>query len=182
MCYVRRHSSAAVCLPIVLSNPSERLAGRPQFDKRANNPLVMATLPEARNRQEPLLSASILDSPSQRFFISAFYLGLWAWRLFDFSKLVPNQADSLWYFMKWVVIDGIFLYGLRGLRIPWLQWSSSTTAFLFVMHVLINSVLMFRIFVRAIRCMSWQTVAYEGPRYRLKCGMLRCSRPFINEK
>ena len=58
-----------------------------------------------------------------------------------------NESDeqSLWLFMKWVAIDGVFLFGLPSMRIPWMEWSSSTMLLLFMMHALGNAMLMFRI-------------------------------------
>jgi nucleoporin POM152 len=93
----------------------------------------------------PLIPFSVLDAPTQRLYISAFYLVLTAWRLYDYSQLVASESDSLWLFMKWVAIDGAFLYGLPGLKIPWLEWSNSTTTVLFLLHAILTGILMFRI-------------------------------------
>jgi nucleoporin POM152 len=95
----------------------------------------------------PLIPFSILDAPTQRLYVSAFYLGLTAWRLYDYSRLVASESDSLWLFMKWVAIDGVFLYGLPGLKVPWLEWSNSTVTVLFLLHAILNGMLMFRIAV-----------------------------------
>lgn len=95
----------------------------------------------------PLVPFSVVDAPSQRSYITLFYISLTVWRLYDFSRLVDVQPDSLWLFMKWVAIDSAFLFGLPSLRIPWMQWSSSTTIILFLMHGGLNAVLMFRISV-----------------------------------
>lgn len=93
----------------------------------------------------PIIPFSVIDAPSQRLYIAFFYLGLTVWRLADYSKLVSDETDSLWLFMKWVAIDSVFLYALPGLKVPWLQWSSSTTSMLFILHALLNAGLMFRI-------------------------------------
>ena len=77
--------------------------------------------------------------------MSAFYVALTAWRFYDYSGLVSDQTDSLWLFMKWVALDGVFLYGLPGLRIPWLEWSSTSMTVIFLLHAVLNGVLMFRI-------------------------------------
>lgn len=95
----------------------------------------------------PLVPFSVVDAPSQRLYITLFYLSLTIWRLYDFSRLVEVETDSLWLFMKWVAIDSAFLYGLPALRVPWMQWSSSTTTILFLVHGALNAVLMFRISV-----------------------------------
>ena len=93
----------------------------------------------------PLIPFNILDAPTQRLYVSAFYLGLTAWRLYDYFELISDDSDSLWLFMKWVALDGVFLYGLPSLNIPWLQWSSFTMTMVFLLHAITNGVLMFRI-------------------------------------
>ena len=93
----------------------------------------------------PMIPLNILDAPTQRLYISAFYLALTAWRFYDYFELVSDESDSLWLFMKWVAMDGVFLYGLPALRIPWLQWSSFTMTMVFLVHAVANGVLMFRI-------------------------------------
>ncbi|KAI9788707.1 MAG: hypothetical protein M1835_002139 [Candelina submexicana] len=86
-----------------------------------------------------------IDAPTQRFYALAFYFGLNAWRFYDYYTLVANDVDSFWCFMKWVAMDGVFLFGLPGLRIPWLEWPFSTILAIFLSHALVNGLLMFRI-------------------------------------
>lgn len=100
------------------------------------------------NAAEPAIPISLIDAPSQRLYILFFYVGLTVWRLADYFRLVSDETDSLWLFMKWVAIDSVFLYGLPGLKVPWLQWSSSTITLMFIMHAILNAFLMFRIPVR----------------------------------
>ena len=111
-------------------------------------PSMPALSSHGNDSNAPIIPFDVVDAPSQRLYISAFYVGLTVWRLYDYSRLVSDQTDSLWLFMKWVAIDGLFLYGLPGLRVPWLEWSSSTMTMLFLLHALLNGVLMFRIPVR----------------------------------
>lgn len=47
--------------------------------------------------------------------------------------------------MKWVAIDGVFLFGLPSLRIPWLEWSTATMTMIFLAHAITDWMLMFRI-------------------------------------
>lgn len=93
----------------------------------------------------PLIPFETLDAPQQRLYVVAFYVALLAWRLYDYSYLQEEQTESLWLFMKWVLFDGIFLFGLPELRIPWLEFSSPTTTLLFFAHALLDGILMFRI-------------------------------------
>ncbi|KAL8673347.1 MAG: hypothetical protein Q9168_002226 [Polycauliona sp. 1 TL-2023] len=107
-------------------------------------PLPTLSSPQ-HDPQAPLIPFNFVDGPQQRLYIAFFYLGLTAWRLCDYYGLVSDETDSLWLFMKWVAIDSIFLYGLPGLKIPWLQWSSTSITMLFIAHAVFDAVLMFRI-------------------------------------
>jgi nucleoporin POM152 len=97
----------------------------------------------------PLIPLNLVDAPSQRLYVFAIYIALLGWRLYDWSKLVEDEADSLWLFIKWVATDAVvFLYGLPALRIPWLEWSNPAIMSIFLLHAILNGMLMFRIPVR----------------------------------
>ena len=125
----------------------QQKSGSNDFNSRPEKSHVpLPTLkPSATEAQSPVVPISLIDAPSQRLYVLLFYAGLTAWRLGDFYGLVSDETDSLWLFMKWVAIDGAFLYGLPGLRIPWLQWSSTTISILFITHAVFDALLMFRI-------------------------------------
>lgn len=95
----------------------------------------------------PLIPLNVIDAPSQRFYVLAVYILLLAWRLYDWGRLVEDEAESFWLFLKWVAADGVFLYGLPGLRIPWLEWSNPVITGVFLSHAILNGMLMFRIAV-----------------------------------
>lgn len=101
---------------------------------------------------QPLIPFDTVDPASQRLYVVAFYIVLWAWRLYDFYSLIVDDTESFWLFLKWLAIDGIFLFGLPSLRIPWLEWSNPVMAALFGMHALVNGMLMFKI---GIPVSSW---------------------------
>lgn len=138
------------------STPSSTLSGRlkaREGDATSGPPSHSVTPPKLttiNGALPPLVPVSIVDAPTQRLYITLFYLGLTIWRLYDFSRLVEVETDSLWLFMKWVAVDSAFFYGLPALRVPWMQWSSSTTTILFLMHGALNAILMFRISVSGI--------------------------------
>lgn len=121
--------------------------------------------------QAPLLPFSLVDAPSQRLYITFFYLGLTVWRLWDHQRLVSDDSDSLWLFMKWVAIDSVFLYGVPGLKVPWLQWSATTMTILFAVHAIADAVLMFRIPVSTPNPVC-HSEAKMDIRYLLKLGWL----------
>lgn len=113
---------------------------------KSHTPLSNLNNPTS-DASEPLIPFTVVDAPSQRLYVSSFYLALTIWRLYDFSLSILDENDSLWLFMKWVAIDTAFLYGLPALKIPWMQWSSSTVTALFLLHGALNALLMFRISV-----------------------------------
>ncbi|KAJ1708680.1 nuclear envelope pore membrane protein [Aspergillus flavus] len=101
-------------------------------------------LPTARDASLPLIPVELIDAPSQRLYIVAFYVALNAWRLYESWK-ASDDLDATWLFLKWACIDGVFLFGLQALRIPWLEWAFPTTLAIFLIHVVGNVFLMFRI-------------------------------------
>jgi nucleoporin POM152 len=92
----------------------------------------------------------LIDAPSQRLYVAVFWLVLGAYRGYE-SWNASDELDSTWLFLKWVSIDGIFLFGLQALRIPWLEWAFPTTLAVFLVHMVGNIFLMFRIPVSSLR-------------------------------
>ena len=139
--------------------PSTPVSGQKQYAHGATfpgpsgprSPLPPATSQNA-NAPTPMIPFTVVDAPSQRLYVVLFYTALTIWRLYDYFGLVTDETESLWMFMKWLAIDSVFLYGLPELQIPWLQWSSSMTAMLVILHTLLNTLLMFRIPVRLTQC------------------------------
>lgn len=93
----------------------------------------------------PLIPFDVVDAPSQRAYAVGFYLALNAWRLYEYWTLLSDDLDSTWLFLKWVAMDFAFLFGLPGMRIPWLEWAFSTTLTIFLVHAVVDGFLMFRI-------------------------------------
>ncbi|KAJ5110751.1 Nucleoporin [Penicillium argentinense] len=98
--------------------------------------------PQSTN--QPLVPIELIDAPSQRLYVVAFYFALNVWRVYE-SLTASDELDSTWLFLKWVAVDLVFLFGLQALRIPWLEWAFPTTLALFLLHVVGNIFLMFRI-------------------------------------
>lgn len=113
---------------------SERLPEIPALQPTATSPT-----------NEPLIPEHIIDAPQQRLYAVTIWVALWSWKIYDFYNLQESDEQSLWLFMKWVVMDGSWLFGLPGLRIPWLEWSSTTMMLLFCAHALADGMMMFRI-------------------------------------
>ncbi|KAJ5798205.1 Nucleoporin [Penicillium pulvis] len=70
----------------------------------AKAPKVPAPAPQ--NTNTPLVPVSLIDAPSQRLYVVAFYLVLNAWRIYE-SWTASDELDSTWLFLKWVSVDGI---------------------------------------------------------------------------
>lgn len=117
-----------------------------QLGASLSSPLPEMPSMTSPNSSEPLIPFETLDAPSQRFYVAAFYFALMGWRLYDWWTLNQEDTESLWLFMKWILIDGVFLFGLPSLRIPWLEWSSFVIITLFLCHAIIDGMLMFRLF------------------------------------
>lgn len=100
--------------------------------------------PQPQTTNAPLVPVDLIDAPSQRLYVVAVYLALNALRVYE-SWTASDELDSTWLFLKWVSFDGIFLFGLQALRIPWLEWAFPTTLALFLLHMVGNIFLMFRI-------------------------------------
>jgi nucleoporin POM152 len=109
----------------------------------------------------PLVPTGVIDAPSQRLYVVAFYIALNAWRVYE-SWTASDELDSTWLFLKWASIDGIFLFGLQALRIPWLEWAFPTTLAIFLIHVVGNMFLMFRIPVRIPTCHAMSTCLHQA--------------------
>lgn len=92
----------------------------------------------------PLIPTELVDAPSQRLYVVALYVAINAWRFYE-SWGTTDELDSTWLFLKWVSIDGVFLFGLQALRIPWLEWAFPTSLAVFLLHVVGNMFWMFRI-------------------------------------
>ncbi|EXJ73276.1 uncharacterized protein A1O5_03036 [Cladophialophora psammophila CBS 110553] len=102
------------------------------------------TPPETAASSSPLIPTEIVDVPSQRFYVFAFYIALTAWRLYN-SYNVENDLDSTWLFLKWVGIDAAFFVALPAFKIPWLEFSFPTTFTLWLLHAIANAFLMYKI-------------------------------------
>ncbi|KAJ5937464.1 Nucleoporin [Penicillium verhagenii] len=122
----------------------ERKSSSKSPTKASNAPRAPQAPQAPQNTNTPLIPVSLIDAPSQRLYVVAFYLALNAWRIYE-SWTASDELDSTWLFLKWVSVDGIFLFGLQALRIPWLEWAFPTTLALFLLHVVGNVFLMFQI-------------------------------------
>ena len=112
-----------------------------RFRSQISEPALQ--IPRQDDEARPLIPFSILDAPSQRLYASAFYLALTAWRTYDLYYATDNQLDSVGIFLKWLFLDAVFLFGLPELRIPWLEWSASTTFAVYLSHALVTLFILF---------------------------------------
>ncbi|UKZ49582.1 hypothetical protein TrVGV298_003829 [Trichoderma virens] len=111
-----------------------------------------AKLPQAQEKAtprisntQPVIPLTLLDGPQQRLYAFAVYILLWAWKLYDWLQVVEDGDASWWLFLKWILIDFTFLFGLPELRIPWLELSQLVVTAVFASHLVTNYMLMFNI-------------------------------------
>jgi nucleoporin POM152 len=125
---------------------------------------------------QPLIPLSLVDGPHQRLTAVGIYVGLLAWKFYDWVQLVEDNETSWLLFLKWIVIDLLFFYGLPELRIPWLELSTTTVTILFLIHAAIDYSLMFNIPVRfqnvARSLEEPQLTMFFRSRGKLGCSML----------
>lgn len=131
----------------------------------AANPLPLA--PENQRRRDqptsnPVIPLTILDAPTQRFYAFGFYVALVAWKLYEWVGLMEDEANSVWLFLKWNVIDLVFIMGLPELRIPWLELTQPACLVLFFGHAVFNFILMFNITVRIRELQCFDFFADSG--------------------
>ncbi|GAM43583.1 nucleoporin [Talaromyces pinophilus] len=126
--------------------------------KRPQNVSVTTGPRPAQTGQGPLIPTDVIDAPSQRFYVAALYIALGAWRIYD-SMGAANELDSTWLFLKWNFIDGVFLFGIQTLRVPWLEWTFPTFLAIFLLHAATNVFLMFRI---PLPLGAWGGIAYKA--------------------
>lgn len=96
------------------SAPSSK---RPRARKPNKLDSTLEATQNVDSSSSPLVPNTLINVPSQRLYIVAFYIALNAWRLYK-SWLTPGVLDSLWLYLKCFSIDGIFLFGILALRIP----------------------------------------------------------------
>lgn len=87
----------------------------------------------------------MIDAPTQRFYAVAIYIGLVAWKCYDWVQLLEDNGESFWLFLKWIGLDFVFFFGLPEMRIPWLELSQPIVIFFYVVHAIIDYMLMFNI-------------------------------------
>jgi nucleoporin POM152 len=117
-------------------------------DRSSSSKKILPGVPQdgiSSGPDPPVIPLTLIDAPSQRFYVFAFYIGLFGWKLYDWGILVEDEAESFWLFLKWGLLDAAFLFGLPELRIPWLLWSSPVVMWIWVLHATFNALLMFRV-------------------------------------
>jgi nucleoporin POM152 len=107
-------------------------------------PLAPENVPQSTG-SEPVIPLTILNAPQQRLYAALLCAGLWAWKGYDWIQVVEDGDSSWGLFLKWILIDFVFLFGLPELRIPWLELSQFAVVTLFSIQLVINYMLMFNV-------------------------------------
>ncbi|KAI5957493.1 POM152 [Candida theae] len=91
---------------------------------------------QSRRDVKPLIPSSILDSASQRLFVLSLFMLIQSWKIYDLVLVKSEIASSneqlttltnFTFVLKYVFIDGVFLWLLPILRIPHLTFSPPKT-------------------------------------------------------
>lgn len=127
-----------------------------------------------------MIPLTILDAPTQRFYAFGLYVALVAWKLYEWVGLMEDESNSVWLFLKWNVIDLVFIMGLPELRIPWLELTQPACLVLFFGHAVFNFILMFNITVGTREPQLPDLVA-DCPRLASRLRFLLSSRCFTIE-
>ncbi|PQE32474.1 hypothetical protein CJF32_00001231 [Rutstroemia sp. NJR-2017a WRK4] len=127
--------------------PSTPGSGKRNPQPRVTSPLrdIPTASSTTTDSDAPVIPVELIDAPSQRMYAVGFYGLLLVWRLYDWWQLVEDESESFSLFLKWAVIDALFIYWVPKLRIPWLEWSQQTSHTAFVLHAVFDGMLMFRI-------------------------------------
>lgn len=81
--------------------------------------------------------------------------------MYDWVTVVESDSESAWLFLKWLILDFVYIFGLPEFRIPWLEFSQPfcTAAFLghaaFDLMVMLNIGLPFSASILAIFRVFW---------------------------
>ncbi|KAF4822186.1 Nucleoporin POM152 [Colletotrichum tropicale] len=126
-------------------DPSSSISSQKSTRTSSSLPLAPENASRGAPPSEPVIPLTILDAPQQRTYACAIYIGLLAWRFYDWIKLVEDNDTSAWLFLKWVFIDFGFLFGLPEMRIPWLELSQPVVMAIFLFHAFFNFMLMFNV-------------------------------------
>ncbi|KAG5926133.1 hypothetical protein E4U42_003597 [Claviceps africana] len=132
-------------------SPADSVSSNDIGAKSPALPLAPENPNARRATTEPVIPLAFLDAPQQRLYAFGVYVLLWAWKLYDWLRVIEDGDASWWLFLKWIFIDFAFLFGLPELRIPWLELSQFMVTALFAGHLVLNYMLMFNI------PLPWQT-------------------------
>lgn len=134
------------------SYPSTPGSAKPSPKTTQDSSKVRSPLPNlpdsssaSASSTSPVIPVTLIDAPSQRMYTFVVYSLLLGWRIYDWWQLVEEDTTSIGLFLKWAVIDLMFLFGVPLLRIPWLEWSETTSLVACCVHVVLDGMLMFRI-------------------------------------
>ncbi|KAF2122489.1 hypothetical protein BDV96DRAFT_608525 [Lophiotrema nucula] len=120
-------------------NSTASTPSRPNVGTLPNVPTAApATTPH------PLIPTDTLDFGQQRFYLTAFYVLLLGWRLWDFYMLTTGEGESLVLWGKWAFVDAVFVFFIPLLGIPRLEWTNTTCACIWLMHAVVDYMLMFQ--------------------------------------
>lgn len=130
--------------PLQRNGPSARRGSISAHKVEPRNEDIVA---KTGNDIPPLIPFEIIDGPTQRVYVVGLFALLTAWKLYDWTRLFAEHGDSmteLWFVMKWLLIDGVAIWMLPALRIPWMTPSGPATLGIICLVSCLNLVLSLR--------------------------------------
>jgi nucleoporin POM152 len=97
------------------------------------------------SRPGPVISTELIDASAQRATVVLVYALLVGWKLYDWLQLVENDTEPTWMWLKWMLLDFAFLFGVPELRIPWLELSRPFVLTVYFGHVIFDWMLAFNV-------------------------------------
>lgn len=97
----------------------------------------------AKPLYNPLLPEEYLDIGTQRTLVTAAFVAIQAYKIFDLvarsrSTSIGGEHSDIFFVVKYFVIESAFLLLLPVLRIPWLTFTNATTMALILLLTFVN--------------------------------------------
>lgn len=82
-------------------------------------------------------------------------MALLAWKLYDWTSTTSYKDESAWLFLKWMVVDAIYILLVSMLQIEWLQWSFATAVSIWIAHASFDWWLMYNLGIPVYPLLVW---------------------------
>ncbi|KAI5817083.1 hypothetical protein BZA77DRAFT_387080 [Pyronema omphalodes] len=104
---------------------------KPTITTKPAPTIPSVTVQPAEPTLEPWIPLSVLDAPTQRLYAFAIFGALQAYKFYDLTRLNADDGDitTLWFYMKWWILDSGFFWYLPTFKIPWLCFTPTVSLY-----------------------------------------------------